>query len=171
MNTIMKKSEKKINKNFKVSLKYTYRKKNYKKINNENKSLLERLKNKQPNYNRKTWAVERKTIEDRIGRISHFPKTKNWSKTRTKKVKAVVDIRKIVYNAKVYVKNRELLIEVYKYPTTVIIIAIDVNSKETFRLIIEYIEALNIMKGFENWESLTNYLTIEGNDSLVLIIP
>ena len=50
----MKKSEKKINKNFKVSLNYTYRKKNYKKINNENKSLLERLKNKQPNYNRKT---------------------------------------------------------------------------------------------------------------------
>jgi hypothetical protein len=116
-------------------------------------------------------AVERKTIENRIGMINHFPKTKNTKRSKKKYIHAIVDITKLVYNKEILLQNREILIEIYRYPETITILAIDWRTSETFRLIIDYYEALGIMGGTENWKVLTACLSLEGNDCLVLIYP
>lgn len=159
----MGKHEVKISKMQKPSLNYERRKKNYERINRENREIYERLVKKQSVYSRKRYASERKNIENRLAMISIFNKPgKLCTKHRTKRMSEdILDLKYLVLKEPVLIKSRKYLIEIYKYPYDVKILAYDSNTSDIFRLVLSTEEAFEIIGYAEDWTELLYCLNME----------
>ena len=102
--------------------------------------------------------------------ISHFPKLpKTKIKTKKKKIKyTIFDMRKLVYKKGIYIQNEAFLVEIYKYPEDIRILAINAVTDDTYRLIINNKE-IYLYEIHENWDMILKKLDFEG-DSLLLAL-
>lgn len=159
----MRKHEVPMNKIRGPSLNYEKRKKNYEKINRENREIYERLVKKQSVYSRKRYASERKRVENRLAMISIFNKpAKSNAKHRTKRMSEdILDLKYLVLKESVLIKTRKFLIEIYKYPHDVKILAFDINTSDIFRLVLSTEEAFEIIGRNEDWTELLYCLNME----------
>lgn len=164
MHNIIQKQEIQKSKYQKNSLNESFRKQRYDKLNHENRTLLERLKNKQSTYSARNYANDRKVIENRLLMISHFQnKTKTSPKPKNrKKITEILDPRKLIYEKKTYIDKKCIIVEIYQYPTNIKIIAIEEESSSTYRLIISHEDCYQITEGLQNWDNILRCLDIEG---------
>lgn len=165
MHRIMRKHEVPIRSVDKQSLNYERRKKNYQRINQENKDIYDRLVKKQSAYSRKKYASERRTVENRLAMISIFNKPSRPSpKRQSKRISEdILDLKYLVLKKSVVINYRQFIIEIYKYPHDIKILAFDPYSPDIFRLILSHEEAFEIIGESEDWTELLSCLNMEGD--------
>ena len=161
----MRKHEGPIGRVDKQSLNYERRKKNYQRINQENRDIYDRLVKKQSAYSRKKYASERRTVENRLAMISVFNKPSRPSPKRHPKRMSedILDLKYLVLKKAVFINYRQFIIEIYNYPNDIKVLAFDPYSPDIFRLILSPQEALDIIGESEDWTQLLSCLNMEGD--------
>lgn len=91
----------------KGSLNYGYRKKVLTQIEVENKSMLERLRNKSSCYSARIWEKDRKNTEKRLKSIGEYPYSiGERGKTAFRSIKAPSLNTNLVYKKEIPIRNR-----------------------------------------------------------------
>ena len=163
MHRIMQKHERPVKVQDKVSLNYRKRKSTYDRINKENKSIYTRLVNKQSAYSRQKYASDRKVIENRLAMISNHSLKPTPRRACKRLSEDLLDLKYLVLKQSIKLKNKIFLIEIYKYPQDLKILAFDTSSSDIFRLVLSEYEAEEFIGDNEDYDQLLEALNIEGD--------
>ncbi|CAG9330978.1 unnamed protein product [Blepharisma stoltei] len=175
----------------KKSLNLAVRKRKLVQITEENQALLKRLQDKLPHYNVNKWEEERRESEKRLhymceypytlgGRrlykknnldrkiVSIVPRSPASGKGRLSPLGSKID-KNICFKKRMNIGGRNFLIEVSKGKRKLKILVYEVDTTDSFSLMLTKAE-FNDLCGGEDYEKLVNMLEIEDGE-LVLVDP